>query len=438
MNKHSIAVACLLPALTALHLAPASAAPSAVSNVKVAWSDATRTAVKITWTSPLADTVELTTQYGPTSLGSTAAGAADQLIVPVSKFYPTHDATRSSQIVVTDSGGAMASSVAFDQYVPRARPTNVVVGAGNTLRGTATVENNADTTPGDPLDVSVPLRYTPDLLIDCVRKRYATSSSPSFTVPVPSVPALMWIDTANEWPAPRVDQGYTGFDLPKALISTTAPTSSTYRQVFTLTGVVYQLQEFYTYEQGNCGVERTSPDPRTVIIQARKDSGSLWAMVGSTKTVTVSGAGSPYPSRGVYSFKVTNPGTRQYRAVVPTIRTANSIDFGVISGARTVKATTQVLSAKFLTSTVSYGKPATAYLALAPGGSQRALLQARNTSGVWAGVTYKTLSGGKGYATITWRRRGVTAFRWYSPATQTSSGLSVGAVFTPTFYLTVR
>ncbi|MFC0625018.1 hypothetical protein [Kribbella deserti] len=435
MKKRSIAVACLLPALTALHLAPASAAPaaagavSAVSGVTLAWADAGRTAIKITWTSPLADKVELTTSYGPELLGTTAAGAADQLVVPVSKFHPTYDPSRKAQIIVTDSAGASASSKEFDQHVPRAKPAGVGI-SGSSLQGTADVDTTPDATPNDPLDVAVPvpLRYRPNILVDCTRTKYATSSSPSFSIPLPSLAARLWIDTSNEWPAPYVDENYSGFGIDRARISTAAPTSTTYRQAFTLTGTVTQLEAFFTHEQGNCGIGPVVPEPRPVVIQARKDSSSAWGVVGSTST----GAG------GRYSFQVTNPGTRQYRSVVPTRKTNDSLDLGVTSGIRTVAATTQVLSAKFLTATVAYGKPATAYLSVLPGSNQRALLQAKNTSGAWAGVTYKTLAGGKGYATITWRRRGVTPFRWYVPASKTSSGLTVGAVFTGSFYLTVR
>lgn len=439
MKKRSIAVACLvLPAITATHLASASAASagssavSNITNVKVAWADAARSAVKITWTSPLADTVELISYYGTTLLGSTAAGAPDQLVVPLSNFHPTHDPARTGHITVTDSSGAKAESVEFDQYVPRAIPTGVSVAAGR-LRGSANVETSADVTPGDPLDVSVPLRYTPHVLVNCLWRSYPTSSSPAFNVPAPSVPSKLWVYTSNEWPVPWPTEYPADFDLNWASVTITAPASTTYRRVFTLSGVVQKRQEFYTPEQSNCGVEHTAPGPRTVVIQARKDSKAPWAVVGSTKTVI-----SPSLNGGPFSYRVTNPGTRQYRVVVPGWTTSNSLNFGTTSATRTVKATTQILSAKFLTPTVTYRKPAAAYLAVLPGRNQRALLQAKNTSGTWVGVTYKTLSAGRGAVAITWKRRGHTAFRWYTPATTTSSGLTVGAAFTRTFYLTVR
>ncbi|MFC0625017.1 hypothetical protein [Kribbella deserti] len=434
MKKRSIAAVGLLSAFAAVNLAPASAlataaTASAVSDVKLAWADAAHSAVKITWTSPLGDKVAITTNGGsPLELGATAAGAPDELIVPVTKFAPTYDATWSSQIVVTDSNGAKGESKKFDQYVPRAIPTGVTFGPGNTVQGGTTLEQKDDLTPNDPLDVSVPLKYATKLLVNCTPKISAVTSSSKFSFPAPGVPSLLWINTSNEWPSPWTDENYVGFELNTAGLKTTAPTTTTYGQTFTLSGVVLLNQLYYTYWNGNCGIEQVEPNPRLVVVQARKDSASPWGVVGTTKTDAV----------GKFSYRVTNPGTRQYRVVVPNAKTTTSLDYGVASLPRTITATTKVVAAKFLSSVVAYGKPATAYLSVLPGGSQRALLQAKSTTGVWTGVTYKTLAAGKGSVAITWKRRGLTAFRWYSPAVKTSSGLTVGAAFSPVFYLSVR
>ncbi|WP_328992291.1 hypothetical protein OG394_38600 [Kribbella sp. NBC_01245] len=428
MKKRSIAVAGVLSAIAAANLAPAFATPAAVSDVKLAWADAAHSAVKITWTSPLADTVVLTAAFGPQTLGSTAAGAPNELTVPVAKFGATYDPAVISQITVTDSAGAKATSVKFDSYVPRGVPSSVTFGAANAVQGTTKVEQEADLTPGDPLDVSVPLRFTPRLKTDCGDTLFATSTSPSFKLPSPGAPSSLWINTANEWGVPEFDAGYLGYGITTSALKTSAPTTSPYGQVFTISGYVLRNHQYYAPWNGDCGVEQTEPTGGIVVVQARKDSASAWGVVGTTKA----------DAMGRFSYQVTNPGTRQYRVVVPNYAGANRLEYGVAGGVRTIVATTRVLSAKFLSTSVVYGKPATAYLAVVPGGSQRALLQAKSTTGVWSGVTYKTLSAGKGAVAITWKRRGLTAFRWYSPAVKTGSGLTVGAAFSSPFYLTVR
>lgn len=319
-------------------------------------------------------------------------------------------------------------SAKFDQYVPRGIPSSVTFGAGNAVQGTTKVEQLADLTPGDPLDVSVPLRYAPRLKTGCKDKVFGASTSPSFKLPAPGAPSSLWINTANEWGTPELDGAYHGYGITTTALKTSAPTTSPYGQVFTISGYVLQNDQYYTPWNGDCGIQQVEPIGGTVVVQARKDSASLWGVVGSTKA----------DAMGVFSYKVTNPGTRQYRVVVPNYAGAYRLDYGVTGGVRTIAATTRVMSAKFLTSVVSDGKPATAYLAVLPGGSQRALLQAKSTSGVWSGVTYKTLSAGKGAVAITWMCRGLTAFRWYSPAVKTGSGLTVGAAFSSPFYLTVR
>jgi hypothetical protein len=95
------------------------------------------------------------------------------------------------------------------------------------------------------------------------------------------------------------------------------------------------------------------------------------------------------------------------------------------------------MSAKFITPVIKYGAKPQAYLWVDPANTQKAALQFKNASGVWQGVSYKTLYAGKGLLQFPWNRRGVTQFRWYVPAS-THNGLPVAAVYTGGFNLTVR
>jgi len=73
-----------------------------------------------------------------------------------------------------------------------------------------------------------------------------------------------------------------------------------------------------------------------------------------------------------------------------------------------------------------------------PAGTQKAALQFKNGSGVWQGVTHKTLYAGRGIATFTFNRKGATQFRWWVPGSTTSTGLTVDPVYSGIFTLTVK
>jgi hypothetical protein len=154
----------------------------------------------------------------------------------------------------------------------------------------------------------------------------------------------------------------------------------------------------------------------------------LWYDIGSTKSL----------ADGKYSISLKNPGAREYRAVKANSARDSVVQYGAITAARSVKATTRVQSAKFVVPVVAYGTKPQAYLWVEPPGSQRAALQFKNASGAWQGVTTKTLSAGRGIATFGWSRRGVTQFRWWVPASTTATGLRVEPVYTGAFALTVR
>jgi hypothetical protein len=142
----------------------------------------------------------------------------------------------------------------------------------------------------------------------------------------------------------------------------------------------------------------------------------------------------PTTVHGNYTATFRNPGHREYRVVVANQLNADGVPrFGADSATVGVRATTRVVSAKFIQPMVNLGTQPQAYLWVDPAGTQKAALQFRNASGVWQGVTYKTLYAGRGLIAFPWNKRGTTQFRWWVPASPPAD-----ATYSGVFSLTVR
>ena len=426
--------------LVALPALPAHAATAAVSDVTLQWADAAHTKVRVSWTSsePAADTVKLVWLDRSVTVGSTAAGDADTVTIDaVNVLSHSSDPAEKSQITVTPAGGAAASSVEFDRYVPDSRTPTVVFGAGNTITTTgAAVTKGPDATPNDPLDLPGPLRWAPSVSTQgtpatgfCGGRSFPVQDSPVFTTAVTGTPLIIFVRPRNEWGTGEI--GFTSYDgyaqLSLSSLKTSAPTSAAYGSQWVLTGELIQRHLYFTPWNGDCGMEFQSSTGRTVVLQARKNASSPWVAVTTAKT-----------SNDKFRFSVAHPGSRQYRVVAPNRVTGAIADHGTATNERTVAGITRVLSARMLTPSVSYGRPATAYVAVSPAGSQRATLQYRTSTGAWTNVLTRTLAAGRVSTSFTWLRRGTTTLRWYVAASTAPSGYPVQAVYTPTFALTVR
>jgi hypothetical protein len=434
MLKRSIAAGCGLLVLSGWPT-PASAAATTVSEVKVAWADATHTKVRVSWTesTPVANSLSLDIGgYESRSLGTIAADAPDELLVNTGYLGSTNNAYDVATIVVTDPSGAQASSAVFDRYTPQVMlPTATFTPQGD-VRWDAHMDSS-DPTPDDPLDVEGGTRYTIRMRLDKPQYTYGhcsvvnlpVTTVPQGVVPNPGQPAMVAILTANEWnPRPQGDDrvyiGGTGLTI-------NGPSATSLGTIVTLTG---EVRARYISAGGSPLCEEISyplSDQR-ITLQGRNSSTGSWYNISSTKSV----------ADGKYSISLKNPGAREYRAVRADSADTSVVQYGATTAARLVKATTRVQSAKFVVPVVAYGTKAQAYLWVEPPGSQRAALQFRNASGAWQGATTKTLSAGRGIATFGWSRRGVTQFRWWVPASTTATGLRVEPVYTGAFALTVR
>lgn len=443
MLRKSIAVAGAAALLAGWGVPMAQASSrvtNAVSDVKLTWTEWVGV-VRITWseTTPSANTISFERDgVAPVQLGTTTADGPNQFGVTTSMLAPTNDPADVGRIIVTDSGGGTARSVDFDRYIRTAPSPTLSFTPENGVKWSVPADTSVDTTPGDPLDagasrttyyLELRLNEPPADLSNCSQV-YLSSTYPGALSGVidnrGNKPFSITMRSSNAWQAARpggsAEVGATGLTL-------TAPAATAYGKPVVLAGRVNDRGIFQTASPPVCEDREFFPAANElVVLQARNTSAGSWYVVSSTRS----------RSTGEYSFSVNNTGAREYRVVVPNTTRAGILSYGAASAPKLIKATTQVVSAKFITPVINYGQKPNAYLWVAPAGSQRAALQFRNPNGTWQGLTYKTLSSGRGIATFTWSRRGATPFRWYVPGSTASTGLKVDPVYSGIFTLTVR
>lgn len=257
-----------------------------------------------------------------------------------------------------------------------------------------------------------------------------TVSKLPYVLPYPATSYLMFMGTSNEW------GGENWFaEVLRSRVAIRVPGAAYYGAGLNVTGTATADTYDHSGSPPHCALTSTAA-PTTAVLQARRAATVPWAAVRAAGV----------PRSGQVAIGTTAIGSRQYRLVVPnqlippttSANASSAAMYGSVSGAATLLVRTRTLGARFLDPSVPSGARASAFLAVTPGGSQRALLQYRTAAGQWRGLTYTTLSAGRGTATFTWLHRGTAAFRWYVPASLSPAGLPVAATFTPAFPLTVR
>jgi hypothetical protein len=402
----------------------ATAAPGAVDDVKLAWAGGK---VKVSWTesTDVANTVALEIAGKPLkALGSTTVGGANELLVPASALEPSADAASSAKIVV--GGNGEARSAAFDRFLGKYPPYQPAMIQG-ALNWSFAPEPVTDATPNDPLDVGIAPKYQPQVTaLDVADCRVTTlPAGENGTIPASSKPYNVKWTAQNEWGSSPV----VTYRMRTSTTTFAAPASTVVGQKLTMTATT-TLRGLQEKADGTCveGPETGGFNLVDMSLQARNSATSAWYSVGVV-----------HPNaQGITTFTVTNPGAREYRAATGEGALGGYAQTKSLSGSEIVRATTHVESAKFITLVIAYGTQPQAYLWVDPAGAQQAALQFKNAAGAWQGVGYKTLASGRGLLTFPWSIRGTTDFRWWVPASKSSTGLDVDAVYSPVFTLTVQ
>lgn len=429
MLKKTLVAAVLLAGLGTPAVAQAAtSSPQQVSNVKLAWVDGK---VKITWTesAAAANTIAVEVAGKPAQpLGSTTAAGPNELIVPASALVPSFDPASTATITVAEPGSpSIARSAAFDRYIRASGGMDRGIAANGELNWAFGPDQATDSTPKDPLDLTQPGRFVPRLTRSksgaCEKVVLPATTTPYGVVPRQSGPFALDMGYANEWGERRVD----GVKVRTSATTLSAPASTTFGSTIALTGGI-ALWGMPDPAGGFCGV---AGDPAAlgnleVVLHARNSATSSWYAVTVTRT----------DASGKYSFAVRNPGAREYRAVLKHGAAGGLGQYQSISASKVVRATTKVMSAKFLDPVLEGDEKPNAYLWVEPAGSQAAVLQFKNYHGVWENRVTKTLSSGRGLTgPFNYVERGVTSYRWSVPASL-SGGLPVDGVNTGVFTLT--
>jgi hypothetical protein len=302
MLKKAMTAAAVLTVAGTLGVPAAhAAAASTIGPVTVAWTDSAHSKVRISWaeTAPVANTISIAFDSLVEPVGSTAADGANELVVSPEALYPDYDMT-VAKIVVEGAAGEKATSVGFDRYYPYGRTTGLSFTTSNAVQYSMAAPLD-DTTPGDPLDVSVPAKWLPVLTLkqqpgtfdQCGEVTLPLSSTPTNSVASRNQPYALSVTAVNEWSAGR--RGSYGGN-----VQTTAITMAT-----ALSGTVTTKAIFQTGMPPACYETSFPGANEPVILHARKNATSPWYVVGSMRT----------GNDGKFTFKVT-PAGRQFRAVV--------------------------------------------------------------------------------------------------------------------------
>jgi hypothetical protein len=291
-----------------------------------------------------------------------------------------------------------------------------------------------DTTPNDPLDSSAPQTITPRL----TRVKTGTAaqcenvSLPSTTERYGKVPAQngaysVDLVLANEWGQSKL----TTVRARTASVAFNTPATGIYGAKVTMTGSI-ALRKLKNPAAGDCTVVPDTADlyQHVMALHGRNSPTSAWYAIGSSWT----------DAKGNYKFVVTNPGAREYRAILVESFVGNgAVIYQTISATKAIRATPQVLDARFLDSDIALGQQPNATVTVAPYGSHQVALQFKNSSGQWQGLVARTLVNGTAQSgQFAFNRVGTHQFRWWVAASTSSQGLPVDAGYTYPFTLTVR
>jgi hypothetical protein len=433
MVKRSIALAGAAALVTVLGAQSASARAANVTDVQVVWADAKQHSIRITWaeSQPAANTIVLRSGAGEGGyeFGHTTADQPNVYVVDAASLGRTADPADKVWIEVSDGSGTPGRTDAFDRFNYGGYPVTTAFEADGSLRWTVAPDTSVDQTPDDPLDRPMDYTYRPQQRVrtdepgipGCDAINLAPTTARTGTIPDRGYPYNLLIAVDNEWGT--VQSNLTGVGRTKSL-TMTGPAATKLGEKTTLTGVLNEDFLFETSGPPSCSQWPEQTLNQSVVIQQRTSATAPWTTAGTTKTTG---------EWGTYTAVLTNRGHREYRALRLNTISGGRASYGGVSGVKPVRATTRVVSAKFIQPVINLGTRPQAYLWVDPAGTQKSALQFKNASGAWQGVAYKTLYAGRGLLAFPWNKRSVTQFRWWIPTSATAD-----ATYSNTFTLTVR
>ena len=315
------AFAVLLPAaatpapLTPPELPAAAPAAAAAGDVTLAWVSDFHTQIVATWpeTGDQADRITLNKLDGTVVEGygwQVPAGEPKQLTFA---NWPLDQDLRLTVQPVDSAGqpvGSAGRSPAFDTDLP-AHPTLTqgVPRADGTISLAWRPGTYHDDTPGDPLDLPAgPVRFIPVSSNPSFREFIDLVKTPitgtSFVVPVREMPQWAGVRTTpNEFGSAYATMAVARTDLTASIPHTAAVGRS-----MQVTGVSKLTDRIC--DPGPCGVGTHEDPARVLHLEARTGASSPWRTVATTTTAT---------KTGKYSFRITSPGTRDYRVVAEAV-----------------------------------------------------------------------------------------------------------------------
>ncbi|SNY14945.1 hypothetical protein [Paractinoplanes atraurantiacus] len=300
-------------------LAPTQAAPT---NVTVAWASAAHDAVVVTWdeTGDVRNRVELVNPDGsPSGVAALTveAGQPNRSALPGFGAIYNFDLQVAVSVVDEDDQviSAQGLSPVFDTNAPPQPVIETVVPREDgTVAFSWRPGAEADTTPGDPLDVpaETPVRFTPFVSYSSLNDFEALTPAPvavtSFVVPDREKPIRVGVRTTpNEW-------SFNGESAPVdgTRVTATIPKKVTIGAKLTVTGKAVHLTR--ACDPGVCWAEEHDDAGRLLRLQARANAKSAWQTVATTRA----------RADGTFTVSVKSPGTRDYRVVAPPVaRTAD-------------------------------------------------------------------------------------------------------------------
>lgn len=388
IRRTVVAVGLAVAAVAAFTTSASAAGPAAPTGVTIAWADASQQQIRVTWTDAgEANKVRFKSAIlGTDDIGTVAAGAPNELLVPTDGLYGGQRATFTvASVDSAGTAGPVAESVEFDTSAPADVPITYADprADGSLLVSWHDAAPQYDYNPKDPLDGPDPVRYS------IVNLNGGTET------PVPGNlrfavikarprPYYVSVRAENLWGRSNTRK----FTFDQTTITGGAiPTSAAYGHMLTVSGTTGILQQH-------------------VALQARDSASKPWV----TLTSTYSGFD------GVFRLQAPSPGARQYRLLAPAWKRQDAAALEYATGVTTSLTKHSIGYAKFSANVVNLGQNVTASLYVAPATNVRAQLQRWNGKS-WVGVKDLILAKGTTSYTFKPTARGTTAYRFFIPST---------------------